>query len=281
MKRAALLVVGLVGCPASPELPPGTAPPASASTTAEPRSSATPAPSAAPIPSASASASAPVEIGPEQLQALTTELQSRRVFRHLTLGNMPAERERHSWMLSEDGRHLTLACEQGDPGRVESGSPEPKRWFLAASASFVADAVPAGQAWAPVYRRERIVTLPRIPWTVCGKVGEALAMACSSAKEQLYGAHAFVPVETRREAPIRWQPGTRRAVAGLACEVKAGVELPFYDFPDSSAGPMLFFGEKKQPVERLIHSDAVQYAGFREAVLSPFDGSVPPHLRAP
>jgi len=53
----------------------------------------------------------------EQLRTLEVQLQSRRVFRHLTLGNMP-RRERDGWLLSDDGRELTLVCEQADPGFV-------------------------------------------------------------------------------------------------------------------------------------------------------------------
>lgn len=244
---------------------------------------ATSSPVASVAPSTTATSEAPSPgLSAEQIHSLTEQLRGRRVFRHLLLGNMPAERERHSWLLSKDGKQLTLTCEQGDPARVESGRPDPMRWFLVASASFVATDLSPGGTWAPHYRREQVAALPRRSPTVCAGVGEQLALTCRVAKLQVFGANAFVPVETRSEAPIRWHPSARRAVTGLSCEATArDFELTFYDFPKGTPRPMLFFSDAGPAVERIVYSDAVQYADFREATLAPFDGLLPPHLRNP
>jgi hypothetical protein len=41
---------------------------------------------------------------------------------------------------------------------------------------------------------------------------------------------------------------------------------------------MVFFADRGPAVERLVHSGGLQYAGFREAVLKPFDPVLPAHL---
>jgi hypothetical protein len=51
----------------------------------------------------------------------------------------------------------------------------------------------------------------------------------------------------------------------------------YYDFTDDSAKSMLFFADRPA-VERLVHSSGLHYVGFREAVLKPFDGMLPPYL---
>ena len=74
----------------------------------------------------------------------------------------------------------------------------------------------------------------------------------------------------------------RRPVTGLSCRATAGAAgtspFSFYDFPEDTPRPMLFFGDRGLGVERVVHSDATQYADFREAVLTPLDAQLPPHL---
>jgi hypothetical protein len=284
MKRASLLVFLLFGCGSTTEPAVEASPVSPASLTASPSiaplASAEGVVSAAPSASAPEAISVPLEMTAEQLQALTLELESRRVFRHLTLGNMPV-RARDSWLLSDDSKQLTLTCEREVDEPLETGSPVPKRWFVVASATFAATDVPAGKAWAATYRRAALTRVRDGAGTLCTKLGEELTLDCKPASVQLYGPTAFVPVETRREEPIRWRPSTARAMNGLGCDAKAdGFRPSFYESSSSPKLPMVFFADKKVPVERLVHSDAVQYMGFREAALTPFDGSLPEYLRA-
>lgn len=282
MKRAAWLLFVIGGCGPNPERPPGAshAPPPSASVSpvasVPPVVSAEAIVSAAPVSDANAP---PIEMPAEALASLTEKLQSRRVFRHLKLGNMPV-RERTTWLLSDDNRELTLTCEREADGRIESGSPVPKRWFVVATATFVTSEAAAGIAWAANYRRSAVTQVRYAPATLCAALGDALALDCKSAEVRLHSRGAFVPVETRREEPVRWKPSALRAARGLGCDAKAdGLTSSLDGVSSTSKQPMLFFSEKTVPVERLVHSDAVQYEGFREATLTSFDGSLPEHLR--
>jgi hypothetical protein len=42
--------------------------------------------------------------------------------------------------------------------------------------------------------------------------------------------------------------------------------------------PSVFFTSRGPAVERVVYSDSLQYATFREAVLMPFDGELPANL---
>lgn len=281
------------GCASTPEPQEDKGRAATASATATASASAIPGPSSAPASTASApsastsaapaaSSAAALEMSPEQLAALDAELRSRRVFRHATLGNMPV-RERNTWLLSEDRKELTLTCELDEDRRIESGSPVPKRWFVVSSSTFSTSDAPTGKAWAASYRRVGSTSVRHAPSTLCAELGEELALDCKPSSVRLYGPTAFVPVETRREQPIRWKPNAARSVSGTGCTASADALAESFYLPSFELEqPMVFFAtDAKLPVERLVHSDAVQYAGFRESTLTPFDGSLPEYLRKP
>jgi len=212
---------------------------------------------------------------------LAALFQNRRVFRHLTLGNMPDYQERDSWLLSDDGRGLTLVCERGDPGfEAESGRPGPRRWHLVASASFAAMDSPPGQAWAPHYRREQLIVARAGP-TTCVEVGDRLDLACRPNSLDVLQPDAYVPIETPNPdngGSLRWFPSARRHVAGLYCRATSALnpsyEFPFYDLEAPPGQPMLFFADGA--VERVIHSGGLQYSDFREALITPLDARLPP-----
>lgn len=285
--RAAVLAVVLVGCASAPEPPQDAPRVATTSTIASPLApivaSSSPSSAAPPEPSPPSS-ELPLELSVEQLQALDAELHSRRVFRHLTLGRMPV-RERNTWMLDEARASLTLACERTADGHAESGSPVPEGWFVVSSARFAASDVPAGKTWAASYRRVESTQARNAGRTLCTELGEELSLDCKPATVSLRGPTAFVPAETRREEPVRWKPGNVRVVNGTGCTVESGaIVLSFYrsEYVGSSEPkqPMIFFAnDRKLPVERLVHSDALQYQGFRESTLTAFDGSLPEYLR--
>jgi hypothetical protein len=313
-RGALLLLVILSGCgtPPAPRRVEVTEPALPMSfefTTASPPASASSNPPA-PATSAVASSATPptpaaIPFSAEEIAALTTERRSRRVFRHVLVGNMPGVRQRDSWMLSKDGRELTLTCEHADPESMENvaeGNPEPPRWVLVGSASFVAADLVPGQAIASHYQRTGIRVIPKPvdkaycdqrgydwygcsqrSWTTCGDIGEELALACTQSKLPLLGPNALVHAEGSGDEGyvISWRPSARRPVTGLSCVVSAPQGDPdafdYYDFTDDSAKSTLFFADRPA-VERLVHSSGLHYVGFREAVLKPFDGSLPPYL---
>ena len=250
--------------------------------------SAAPAAVPAPVPSAVPSASAspdlegtappPYAFSAQDAHALTTLLQRRRVSRLLILGNMPAVRERHSWMLSDDGRELTLLCEHGDARLIVSGRPTPPRWYLVASVAFEA-AQPPQARWATEYRRQRFKASPRVSRQTCLKVGERVALSCHPDSRRVLRPNAFVPVDTPAGAPVTWQPSARRRVPGLACSITAP-SLSYYDFPADSGVPMLFFSDVGSGIERVVYVGQRQYADLREsAPWTPLDPTLPKHLR--
>lgn len=294
---AATLLRSLTACAPAPTTAldlrasaPTTTPSASPSAIATARATAPPEPSPGP-PSRTASTSNVTRLpegatfSAEQLDSLSDLLREGRAFRHVLLGQMPSERVRDTWMRSRDGQRLTLACEQADHGGNERGSPHPRRWYVVASATFVAVAAEQGQ-WPTRYRREQLVEIAGAPRTACAGLRDGLEMTCRHTTVQVYGPDAFVPVETRNEDPIRWRPSTRRAMDGVGCQPAGGdpdgFVLGFYDFAMSDPKPpMIFFGDAGRVVERVVFADAAQYNDFREATLGPFDGALPPHLRSP
>jgi hypothetical protein len=184
-----------------------------------------------------------VPFGAEEIESLVAERKGRRVFRHVLVGQMPSIRERDTWMLSRDGRELTISCEHDDPPleEVAEHNPEPPRWFLVGSATFVATDLVPGQSVASHYRRERLRVIPKpidrgvcdhegydsrdcnqLGWTACGDIGEELAISCAPSKLPLLGPNALVQAERSGDGHvIRWQPSARRAVSGLSCVVAA------------------------------------------------------------
>ncbi len=209
---------------------------------------------------------------------------------------MPVHQLRESWILSEDGQQLTMACEHGD--RVlgdDDGFQEPPRWYLVGSASFAAVDPSPAQTWSPRYRRRQRDSIPN-PFpgepgqrvgTTCDELGEELTLSCTSTKLPLLGPNATIKY-TRQEDDrydVRWEPKTRRTVTGLSCVVTAtkvnSVPFRFYEFPDFGfqisvdIEPSLFFSNRGPTVERVVYSDYLQYATFREAVLTPFNAEPP------
>jgi hypothetical protein len=279
-------IVALLGCGSTDALPREPAPVASIVPSAATTVRIAPQPTSAPVARASTAPTAdvspwPIEASPEQLSALTAELQNRRVFRYLTLGNKPV-RERNTWLLSEDRSSLTLVCEGEEEGRIESGSPVPKRWFVLSSLTLSASEPPTGTSWVASFRRVGSMQVRYAPQTLCTELGEELTLDCASASIKLHGPAAFVPVETREEEPVRWRPSAVRLVRGLACSARADAfEGSVYRSSAEPKQPMVFFADGKIPVERLVHSGPKDYAGFRESTLTPFDGSLPEYRRTP
>jgi hypothetical protein len=218
---------------------------------------------------------------------LTEQLRTRRVFRHFVLGNM-AGTTRHTWMLDADGRRLTVVCEREDSPVVEAGRPDALRWYVVASASFVAVEVPAGQTWAPIYRREELTWIGGMWRSTCTELGEEITFDCRTAKLHVRRPNAYVPSETGSVAPIVWRPTARRTVDGLGCDVgPRGDHLSWYDYPYEypppvPPRPMIFFRGVNEGTEGLVHSDALQYVGFREAAPPvPFDPRLTPLVLNP
>ncbi|MEZ4444935.1 MAG: hypothetical protein R3B72_38030 [Polyangiaceae bacterium] len=279
---AATALALLTGCRPSPPpehratAPDGAVgPPPAPTSVASPSATTTAAP-LAPEPAAGFSA--------EDLTALSTELRNRRVFRHLILGSRPAVRERHTWILGDDGRTLTVACEHGDPGMIVSGRPEPSRWYLVAIAHYAAPNVAAGESWGPRYERDRLLVPPRLSPGHCADMGTVVELTCRASALPVLGPEAYVPVETRATTPLPWRPAARQGVKGLACEAKAtepgAHAFNFYTFPnDGQPRPMLFFGDAVG-VERVIYSGHIEYADFRAiGPRADFDATLPSHLR--
>ena len=86
---------------------------------------------------------------------------------------------------------------------------------------------------------------------------------------------------------IRWAPSARRTVTGLSCVVETtnvdSSPFDLYSFPDfgfqADTGSTLFFSSRGPTSERVVYTDGIYYAIFREAVLAPFDEELPAHLR--
>ena len=260
---------------------------------------ASPPASASAIPTASSTA--PTEPPPaaaafqpyraEQLEPLTANLKSRRVFRHVLLGDMPHHERRESWMLSKDGRQLDLVCEHG----VETfgdGFPEPSRWYVLSTASFVAINPSPAQSGATQYRRDQSSATPKpfrsspVRMTTCEEIGEELTLSCTPTKLPLLRPNAKMKYTRRNDDSydIRLEPSARRTVTGLSCVVEApNVDNPFFYYafpgsgfsPSAETEPSVFFSNRGPAVERVVYSDSLQYATFREAVLTPFDGELP------
>ena len=159
--HALLLLVTLFGCGTPPDLRlevsergltmSATTPSTTASASSTQTASSTPGSIERPAEASSFTA--------EQLESLTAELRGPRVFRHVRLGRGHNNQQRESWMLSEDGQRLTVACEHGDPVWDDKFL-EPTRSYLLSSASFIAvDPAPA-QTWATRYRRGQIGPTP-------------------------------------------------------------------------------------------------------------------------
>ena len=273
-------------------------------TTASPPASA----SAIPTASSTAQTEPPPEaaafqaFSAEQLDSLTADLKSRRVFRHVLLGRMPNHETRETWMLSKDGRQLDLVCEHGvrTPGER---FPEPSRWYVLSTASFVAINPSPAQTGATQYRRDQSGATPKpfpdeerrsyrsspAGMTACEEIGEELTLSCTPTTLPLLRPNAKMKYTRRNDDSydIRLEPSARRTVTGLSCVFKAPEEnnpFVYYAFPGPGfcpsvdTEPSLFFSNRGPAVERLVYSDSLQYATFREAVLMPFDGELPANL---
>jgi hypothetical protein len=208
---------------------------------------------------------------------------------------MPHHERRESWMLSKDGRQLDLVCEHGVRTPNEYGFSEPSRWYVLGSASFVAINPSPAQTWATQYRRDPSGATPKpfrsgaARMTTCEEIGEELTLSCTPTTLPLLRPKATMTYSRTDDDryDIRLEPSVRRTVTGLSCVVKApNVDNPFfyYAFPDFGfrlsvdTEPSLFFSTRGPAVERVVYSDSLQYATFREAVLTPFDGELPANL---
>ncbi len=313
MRTAVSSVFGaLVACGAPSEPARDVAPPPALSSSAPAPTASAAASATTASPSASASPSAPAAteevaryapLPSAELERLTAELRERRVFRHLLLGSMPS-RARDTWALSKDAKELTLTCEGDRDGSNSepSGPPDRFPWYVKASVSFVAADPPSTRAGETRYRRERLIGIATLapeclgPYdeacpfpamrSTCTEVGEELVMTCTPAKLSALGRNAKVEATRRDDGwEVRWKPSARRPIAGLSCEVTAPKGDPngfaFYDFPDDTAKPMLFFSDRGPAVERLVRSGGLQYAGFREAVPTPLEAELPAYLLEP
>ncbi len=307
--NCATLAVTLLGCRTPQQVPrKGTAqrPPAASLTTTSAGTTAFSSPtSSADAPSTAGTRSPLVSaLALGDVDDLTEELRSRRVFRQVVLGNMPI-RARESWLLSESGSSLIITCE-ADPedGPLESNTSD-RPWYLEASAVFVAtEPPPLAKTRVTQYRRERLVSIwpmpseclvvgqgssppghcPRVlPSSTCADIGDELTLTCSPARLPILSPSASVDATWTDNVgwSYGWKPSGRKTVAGLSCEVSIphADSDPFTYYNDSK--PTLFFADRRLSVERLVYAGGLHLVGFREAVLTPFDGALPAHLGDP
>jgi len=217
---------------------------------------AAPSASVAAVSSATNSATPPTpEFTRERAVAAVNAQKGGAAFRMTLWGMMPETPARETWLLNRDGRRLVLVCETGSMlDEHRSG-----QWRVEAVATL--DAVGASR-----FRRVRLLA-DGASKSLCSQLGD-VTLDCQDETWRIRPANASVPFDLGPDEITRWEPAQQASSPVRACRVGTsshGAE-PFYyyvAFNQPKGPPRVFFSADKRPIERLVHDDGRQYAGYR------------------
>lgn len=217
---------------------------------------AAPSASAVAAPSATASAAKPLPaLTRESVVAAVKAQKGGAVFRMTLWGMMPEAPARETWLLSRDGQRLVLVCETGSmTDEHHSG-----RWRVEAMATFDA-------AGTSHFQRVQLLEAGTRN-SLCRTLGE-LTLDCENQTWRIRPTNTSVPSDLDPDASTRWVPAGQTSSPGRACRLGTSAQgdepfLYYAAFDHPTGPPRLFFSADKRPIERRVHDDARQYAGYR------------------
>ena len=203
-----------------------------------------------------ASAPKPSWLPELELERLETARREGEVFVNTTLVYAASHQHRQTWIRTEGGARVHLACEYLDHG-VDFEPSDPLRWVLVSVVEMQQAAGSKG-----TYRPIQVWASALADDAFCFHRRKQLSLRCRPHTISVRPSHARLQFRRHGGVPAGgpWSAAADRAVVGEGCELAStsdrSDDLGYYDAPSPRQTPHLFFAARRE--------EATEHVFFRE-----------------